>query len=82
MCPADAQLVRSGVPRQSLYKEVGTKSELGEAVVAREVDRFLGGVLDSVDRRPDSVAGGLAAAPAGRHRLRVTTLVSLDQPSG
>src|SRR5690349_16943483 len=32
---------RSGVPRQSLYKEVGTKSELGEAVVRRELERFL-----------------------------------------
>lgn len=53
---------RSGVPRQSLYKEVGTKSELGEAVVAREVDRFLAGVLDSIDRHPDSVVDGLAAA--------------------
>jgi AcrR family transcriptional regulator len=53
---------RSGIPRQSLYKEVGTKSELGEAVVAREVDRFLAGVLDSIDRHPDSVAEGLAAA--------------------
>jgi AcrR family transcriptional regulator len=53
---------RSGVPRQSLYKEVGTKSELGEAVVAREVNRFLAGVLDSIDRHPDSVAEGLASA--------------------
>jgi AcrR family transcriptional regulator len=53
---------RSGVPRQSLYKEVGTKSELGEAVVAREVDRFLAGVLDSIDRHPDSVVDGLATA--------------------
>ena len=53
---------RSGVPRQSLYKEVGTKSELGEAVVAREVEGFLAGVLDSIDRHPDSVVDGLAAA--------------------
>jgi len=53
---------RSGVPRQSLYKEVGTRSELGEAVVAREVERFLAGVRDSIDRHPDSVADGLAAA--------------------
>lgn len=53
---------RSGVPRQSLYKEVGTKSELGEAVVAREVDRFLSGVLDSIEAHPGSVVEGLTAA--------------------
>ena len=32
---------RSGVPRQSLYKEVGTTSELGEAVVHYGLGNFL-----------------------------------------
>lgn len=53
---------RSGVPRQSLYKEVGTKSELGQAVVAREVERFLTGVREGLEANPDSVEDGLAAA--------------------
>ncbi|KAA1419357.1 TetR/AcrR family transcriptional regulator [Nocardioides humilatus] len=53
---------RSGVPRQSLYKEVGTKSELGEAVVRREVDRFLAGVRDGIAAHPGSVEEGLGAA--------------------
>ena len=53
---------RSGVPRQSLYKEVGTKAELGEAVVRREVDRFLAGVREGIERHPESVADGLTAA--------------------
>jgi len=53
---------RSGVPRQSLYKEVGTKSELGEAVVHREVERFLAGVREGIAAHPDSVEEGLAAA--------------------
>lgn len=53
---------RSGVPRQSLYKEVGTKSKLGEAVVHREVDRFLAGVREGIAAHPDSVEDGLAAA--------------------
>ena len=53
---------RSGVPRQSLYKEVGTKSELGAAVVHREVGRFLTGVRAGIAAHPDSVADGLAAA--------------------
>lgn len=53
---------RSGVPRQSLYKEVGTKAELGEAVVQREVDRFLDGVRKGIESHPKSLAEGLAAA--------------------
>lgn len=53
---------RSGVPRQSLYKEVGTKSELGEAVIHREVERFLAGVRDGIAAHPDSVTDALGAA--------------------
>jgi AcrR family transcriptional regulator len=53
---------RSGVPRQSLYKEVGTKAELGAAVVRREVDRFLAGVREGIERHPASVGEGLIAA--------------------
>ncbi|HWJ08876.1 MAG TPA: TetR family transcriptional regulator [Nocardioides sp.] len=53
---------RSGVPRQSLYKEVGTKSELGQAVVHRELDRFLAGVREAIAAHPDSFEDGLAAA--------------------
>ncbi|RNL79574.1 TetR family transcriptional regulator [Nocardioides marmorisolisilvae] len=53
---------RSGVPRQSLYKEVGTKSELGEAVVHREVDRFLAGVRDGLAAHPGDTVEGLGAA--------------------
>ncbi|GAC1383178.1 MAG: TetR family transcriptional regulator [Marmoricola sp.] len=53
---------RSGVPRQSLYKEVGTKAELGEAVVRREVERFLAGVREGIAAHPDSVVEGLGAA--------------------
>lgn len=53
---------RSGVPRQSLYKEVGTKAALGEAVVHREVERFLAGVRDGIAAHPGSVEDGLGAA--------------------
>lgn len=53
---------RSGVPRQSLYKDVGTKSELGEAVVHREVERFLGGVGGGIAGHPNSVEEGLGEA--------------------
>lgn len=53
---------RSGIPRQSLYKEIGTKSELGAAVVHREVDRFLKGVREGIAAHPDSIEDGLGAA--------------------
>lgn len=56
---------RSGVPRQSLYKEVGTKEALGRAVVDREVQRFLVRVSAGVAAHPDSVEDGLAAAARG-----------------
>lgn len=53
---------RSGLPRQSLYKEVGTKAELGAAVVEREVSRFLDGVRQGIKGHPESVVNGLGAA--------------------
>jgi AcrR family transcriptional regulator len=53
---------RSGVPRQSLYKEVGTKSELGAAVVAREADRFLAGMRGGIAAHPESVVDAVGAA--------------------
>ena len=53
---------RSGVPRQSLYKEVGNREELGRAVVDREVDRFLARVREGVAAHPGSIEDGVAAA--------------------
>lgn len=53
---------RSGVPRQSLYKEVGTKSELGAAVVAREAERFLTGMREGIAAHPDSIVDAIGAA--------------------
>lgn len=51
----------SGVPRQSLHKEVGTKAELGRAVVRREVGRFLQTVEAGFAAHPDSPADALVA---------------------
>lgn len=52
---------RSGVPRQSIYKEVGTKADLGRAVVDREVGRFLAITGEELAAHPD-LASGLSAA--------------------
>ncbi|GAA2062139.1 TetR family transcriptional regulator [Williamsia deligens] len=56
---------RSGVPRQSLYKEVGTREELGNAVVHREVDRFLERVRTGLEAHPDEFEKGVSAAVRG-----------------
>ena len=73
---------RSGVPRQSLYKEVGTKTELGEAVVGREVGRFLTGVREGIERHPESVVEGLGAAArfALEHGETNAMLKAIAQP--
>jgi AcrR family transcriptional regulator len=41
-----------GVSRQTVYNEIGTKNDLAEAVVLRELDRFLAGVVRSFDENP------------------------------
>ncbi|MGE4428758.1 MAG: TetR/AcrR family transcriptional regulator [Solirubrobacteraceae bacterium] len=53
---------RSGIPRQSLYKEVGTKAELADAVVAREAERFLAGMRDGIAANPGSIIDAVGAA--------------------
>lgn len=73
---------RSGLPRQSLYKEVGTKSALGEAVVVREVERFLSGVRAGIAAHPESVIEGLGAAArfALEHGERNAVLQAILRP--
>jgi AcrR family transcriptional regulator len=41
-----------GVSRQTVYNEIGTKNDLAEAIVLRELDRFLAGVIRSFDENP------------------------------
>lgn len=42
-----------GVSRQTVHTEVGTKAELAEALVIREVEGFLGEVIAGFDGAPD-----------------------------
>ncbi len=48
-----------GVSRQTVYNEIGTKSDLAEAVVLRELDRFLAGVVRSFDENPDDLIAAI-----------------------
>ncbi|MDN5745554.1 MAG: TetR family transcriptional regulator [Nocardioidaceae bacterium] len=48
-----------GVSRQTVYNEIGTKKDLAEAVVLRELERFLAGVSRSFDENPDDLIGAI-----------------------
>ncbi|WP_280235859.1 TetR family transcriptional regulator [Nocardia cyriacigeorgica] len=51
-----------GVSRPVLYKEIGTKQDLADVVIANELDTFLTGISEAIATRPDDVVDGLAAA--------------------
>ncbi len=51
-----------GVSRPVLYKEIGTKQELAEVVVAAELDTFLAGVTETVATEPHDLLAGITAA--------------------
>ncbi|MDQ6523893.1 TetR family transcriptional regulator [Nocardioides sp. LHD-245] len=48
-----------GVSRQTVYNEIGTKGDLAEAMVLRELDRFLAGVTRSFDENPDDLIAAI-----------------------
>lgn len=52
----------AGVSRQTLYTELGSRSELAQALVIREADRFLTDVEDAVRSRRDDPVAALVAA--------------------
>ncbi len=51
-----------GVSRASLYAEIGTRDELAAAVIERETDRFLSGVVSGIRNHADDIVEGLAEA--------------------
>lgn len=51
-----------GVSRPVLYKEIGTKQELADVVIAHEVDTFLVGIAENLAAHPDDVIAGVLAA--------------------
>jgi AcrR family transcriptional regulator len=50
-----------GISRQTLYKEFGSKQEVGEALLIREAERFITGIASDLDRY-DDVPGAIEAA--------------------
>jgi AcrR family transcriptional regulator len=52
-----------GVSRQTLHTEFGTKEALGQALVARETDRFLLGVTGALERHPGALGPAVRTPP-------------------
>lgn len=65
-----------GVSRQAAYKQIGSKTALGEAVVARATERVLAGVIGRLRAHgADPVAGITAAAGYVLHTASADPLV-------
>ena len=56
---------RVGVSRQTVYNEVGSKSQLAEEMVLAELATFLAVVDAAFDRYPDSLVDAIRAAARG-----------------
>lgn len=53
-----------GISRQSLHAEFGTKDDLGDALVMREVSIFFDGMLERLEQHPGDLAGAVRDAAA------------------
>ncbi|WP_323793557.1 TetR/AcrR family transcriptional regulator [Nocardioides sp.] len=51
-----------GVSRQTVYNEIGTKSRLAEAMILRELERFLAVVTVAFDAHPDDLIDAIREA--------------------
>ncbi len=54
-----------GVSRQTVYNEIGTKASLAEAMILRELDRFLAVVSVAFDRHPRDIVAAIRGACVG-----------------
>lgn len=57
-----AVAARVGVSRQHLYNEIGTKQALGDALVNRETEQFLEGIVAQLREHPAEPMAGVVAA--------------------
>jgi AcrR family transcriptional regulator len=53
---------RVGVSRQTLYKEFGSREDVGRALVLREAGRLIDGVSEQIRQRHDDVPAAIHAA--------------------
>ena len=52
----------AGVSRQTVYNEIGTKAELAEAMILRELERFLSCVTQAFEQHADDLLTAIRAA--------------------
>jgi len=52
----------AGVSRQTVYNEIGTKAELAEAMILRELERFLGCVTRAFETHSEDLLSAIRAA--------------------
>lgn len=76
-----------GISRQSLHAEFGTKDELGNALVMREMTEFFDGVRSRLDAHPGDLAGGVGEAvqymvSAARDNPLVETIITRAAAGG
>ncbi|MGK3943910.1 TetR family transcriptional regulator [Streptomyces sp. RP5T] len=65
----------AGVSRQTVYTEYGSKAAIGQALVMREVERFLTGIQGQLLAHPDDMRAAITAAIG--HTLRTAADNSL-----
>lgn len=51
----------AGISRQTLYNEFGSKEAVGQALIAREAERFLLGIQEQLDAHRDDLEAAAAA---------------------
>lgn len=51
-----------GISRPVLYKEIGTRQALADALIERELGAFLRGIVDTVAEHPDDPVAGMTRA--------------------
>lgn len=55
---------RVGVSRTALYKAVGARDDVARALIERETDEYLSGVIARLGEHPDDLLAGMGAAAA------------------
>jgi AcrR family transcriptional regulator len=78
---------RAGISRQHLYNEIGTKQELGNALINRETDVFLAVMCEQLHLHATDLVSGISAAV--RHALEhgarnalLKAILHADDPRG
>ncbi len=82
-----AVAARAGISRQHLYNAVGTKHELGEALINRETDVFLAVMCEQLRVHPTDLVAGVDTAVRhaldhGADNALLKAILHADDPRG